>query len=148
MIEEHARVARVADDGVYVETLRQSACSSCKASAGCGNALLDNLFSGKRQMLRVLPYAGLKQGDEVVIGLQEDALLKGSFMVYSLPLVFMLVSAVLVALLLPSAADGWVILAGLAGLLAGFVWLRYYSDSIRFDERYQPVILRKASSRP
>ncbi len=148
MIEEHARVARVTDDGVYVETQRKNACSSCKASAGCGNALLDSVFAGKSQLLRVLPYAGLKQGDEVIIGLHEDALLKGSFMVYSLPLVFMLVSAVLVTLLLPSAADGWVILAGLAGLLAGFAWLRYYSRSIRFDERYQPVILRKANRQP
>lgn len=143
MIEEHARVARIEADGIFVETLRKSSCSSCKASAACGNALLENLFSGKRQLLRVLPFDGLKQGDEVIIGLHEEALLKGSFMVYSIPLILMLSLAILVSLISPPLADGWVVMAGFAGLLVGFGWLRVFSSNIRYDERYQPVVLRK-----
>lgn len=146
MIEERARVSRVEGDGVYVETLRKSACSSCKMSAGCGNSLLDNLFSGKRHLVRVLPHKGVKQGDEVIIGLPEEALLKGSFLVYTVPILLMIIVAVLVAVLLPTAADGWVVLAGLSGLFAGFAWLRYYTGCIRYDERYQPVIVRKVSN--
>ena len=143
MIEERARVARVERDGIYVETRRQSACSACKLSSACGNSLLDNLFSGKRHLVRVLPVDGIRQGDEVIIGLREDALLKGSFLVYTAPLLSMIALAVLVSLLLPSAADGWVILAGIAGLVGGFAWIASYSKNIRYDDRYQPVVLRK-----
>lgn len=143
MIEERARVAKIATDGVYVETMRKSACSSCKASSACGNSLLDNLFAGKRHLVRVLPYEGIKQGDEVVIGLHEDALLKGSFIVYSIPLISMIIAAVLFSLVVPSAADGWIVLVGIAGLAGGFGWVRSYAAKIRYDERYQPVILRK-----
>lgn len=143
MIEERARVTRVDDDAIYVDTLRKSTCSGCKASAGCGNALLDSLFTGKNQSMRVLPADGIKQGDEVIIGLREDALLRGSFAVYSVPLLLMLFVSMLASFLFPDVTDGWIVLAGLSGLFAGFFWLKIYSAKIHHDARYQPVVLKK-----
>ena len=143
MIEERARVIRVVDDAIYVDTSRKSTCSGCKVSAGCGNALLDNFFAKENQSLRVLPADGIKQGDEVVIGLHEEALLRGSFAVYSTPLLLMLFFSILVSFFFPAIADGWVVLSGLTGLLIGFFWLKIYSGRIQYDVRYQPVVLRK-----
>jgi sigma-E factor negative regulatory protein RseC len=143
MIEDRAVVTRVTADAIYVDTSRKSTCSGCKASAGCGNALLDKLFSSRNQSIRVLPADGIEQGDEVIIGMHEGALLRGSFAVYSVPLLLMMAASVLTTLIMPSAADGWVILAGFAGLLAGFFWLNIFSKKIHNDKRYQPVLIKK-----
>ena len=143
MLEERALVTSVDTSAIYVDTMRKSTCSGCKASAGCGNALLDNIFQKSNRPLRVLPADGIEEGDEVIIGLQEDALLRGSFAVYSIPLLLMLVFSMLVSFFFDGLSDGWIVLSGLAGLMAGFAWLKLYSAGIRNDARYQPVILRK-----
>jgi sigma-E factor negative regulatory protein RseC len=143
MIQDRAVVTRVTADAIYVNTLRKSTCSGCKASAGCGNALLENLFAGRNQSVRVLPAVGIQQGDEVIIGMHEGALLRGSFAVYSVPLLLMLVASTLVSLFIPSVTDGWVALAGLTGLLTGFAWLNIFSNKIHDDKRYQPVLIKK-----
>ena len=33
------------------------------------------------------------------------------------------------------------VLFGMLGLVIGFVWLRYFSQKIRKDDRYRPVLL-------
>lgn len=143
MIEDRAVVTRVTADAIYVNTTRKSTCSGCRASAGCGNALIDNLFAGRNQSIRVLPADGIHQGDEVIIGMHEGALLRGSFAVYSVPLLLMMMTSMSASLFMPSATDGWIVLAALAGLLAGFLWLNVFSKKIHNDKRYQPIVIKK-----
>ncbi len=84
-------------------------------------------------------------GDEVVIGLQEHALLRGSMTVYGSPLLLMMLGSLLADYAgrqwWGHASDFLDIIFGFAGFLAGLVWLRHYSTRIAQDPRYQPVIL-------
>jgi len=150
MIEEQALVTQVNNNGIWVETQRKSACGQCSANKGCGTSVLQNVLGNKRSRLRVLSDIPVKTGDEVIIGLQEGAFLKGSFAVYLLPLVLMFVFGVLgetlSGQLLLTNSDVASILFATIGVIIGGFWLRRYNRAIQFDKRYQPVILRQVGA--
>lgn len=146
MVEEQAVVVAVEQDAAWVETQRKAACDSCAVNKGCGTAVLSKVLGNKRSRLRVLKHdLSLRVGDEVVIGLQEHALLRGSMTVYGAPLLLMM----LAALVADYAGQQWWghgsdlmdITFGIAGFVAGLAWLRHYSARIAHDPRYQPVVL-------
>lgn len=148
MIEEGARVVAVEGDIAWVETRRQTACGSCAANKGCGTTVLAKVVGAKYSRLRVLNTLSARTGDEVVIGIEENALLRGSVIMYVLPILLMMVGAALgerlneqLQLATPDVAS---IAAGLAGLLAGFAWISRFAGKIGRDGRYQPVMLRRA----
>ena len=147
MVEEKAVVVAVEEDAVWVETQRKAACDSCAVNKGCGTAVLSKVLGNKHSRLRALTRdLSLRVGDEVVIGLQEHALLRGSMTVYGVPLMLMMLGA----LLADYAGRQWFghssdlmdITFGIAGFLAGLAWLRGYSTRIAHDPRYQAVVMR------
>lgn len=150
MLEETAQVVRIADDGVWVETRRQSTCSGCAAEKGCGTATLAKVLGNRRTLVRVLSQEPLTIGDRVVIGIREQALVRGSMAVYAVPLLLLLLGAVLGELgatqRLWSSAELASILLGLSGFAAGLVWLRHFTGRIKHDQNYQPVVLRRTHS--
>lgn len=50
MLTETGRVIAIDDDGVWVETLKQSACHQCKARKGCGQKLLASTFANTSKL--------------------------------------------------------------------------------------------------
>lgn len=135
----------VADDGQYiwVETVRASACNSCSAKAGCGQAVIGDLFDEKAQMnknLMRLPSPGVDLvGQEVTLGIPEDALLKTSILVYGVPLVTLLTGATL-------AQGLWQndLLSGLGAILGfavGMLLSRVKSRAWECESRYHPQLV-------
>lgn len=147
MVEEQAVVVAVEENAAWVETQRKAACDNCAVNKGCGTAVLSKVLGNRRSRLRVLrPDMALRVGDEVVIGLQEHALLRGSMTVYGAPLLLMMLGALLADY---AGRHGWGhssdlvdIVFAVAGFLAGLAWLRHYGARIARDPRYQPVVLR------
>lgn len=150
MIEEHAQVIQVDQNNeVWVETQRRSACGQCAANKGCGTATLAKVVGNKRSQVRALnPHAtSVAVGDEVIIGINEQALVRGSLAVYAVPLlalfVFGFLGQLLTVQLLMTNQDILPIVFGLIGLLLGFVWVRRFTRAITDNDRYQPVLLRR-----
>lgn len=149
MIEEHAQVVALVNSDVWVETQRRSACGQCSANKGCGTATLSKVLGNKRSQVRTLnPNATqVAVGDEVIIGIEEQALVRGSLAIYTVPLlalfVFGLLGQVLSTQLLMQNQDILPILFGAFGLALGFMWVRRFTRMIANDERYQPVLLRR-----
>ncbi len=143
MIEERAQVIQLGVGCVWVETDRQTTCGDCKAS--CGTAVLARFMAGRRHPIRVLNPLSLQIGDQVVIGLAEGALLNGSMAVYIMPLLCLFLGAGL-AELFHSESEGLRVLLGMLGLFIGLFCLRSYSGKIHNDKRFQPVVLRRAST--
>lgn len=141
MIEENARVVRVDGEYAWVETGRRGACGSCSAEKGCGTASLGRLFNPGPVQVRAQNRAGAREGDAVVVGLQDEILVRSSLVVYLLPLVFMLAGAMMAQALAKS--EGWVALAGLAGLGAGFAVVALFGRRAARNPRYQAVVLRQ-----
>lgn len=141
MIEERATIVALEDGFAWVESERRSSCGSCSASKGCGTATLQKVMGNRRTRLKAINQAHADIGDRVVIGVQEQALLKGSLYAYILPLLTLLAGALLFETLF--ASEGLTVLGGLAGLLLGFVFLQRLSLRVAGDARFQAVVLRQ-----
>lgn len=141
MIEEPGRVVALEPGAVWVETHRKSTCSGCSARNGCGQGLMDRLgVNEKRGLIRAISELQLAVGDSVVVGVREDALLRGALLVYLFPLIALIASAMVASTL--SVAEPFVILAGLAGFSASWLVVRYRGQKTAGDTRLQPVVLR------
>ncbi|HIZ50583.1 MAG TPA: SoxR reducing system RseC family protein [Candidatus Pseudomonas excrementavium] len=140
MIEERGRVLSVEDGAVWVETIRRSACSSCQARAGCGQSLLQRLGGGARQgFIRVLDDRACRVGEEVVVGIPENAVVRGSSLVYMVPLLSLFGFALLAQAL--GAGEPSIILAGFSGLGLGFFAMRWYAGRLGADPDFMPQIV-------
>lgn len=141
MIEEQGRVVAVESGAVWVETLRKSTCSSCSVSAGCGYGVLDKLgASGRRGYVRALCDLHLSVGDAVVIGVREELLVRGSLLVYLLPLIGLFGAALLAEQL--ALSEPWVILSAFVGLFVTWAVVRWHSRRTADDPALQPVVMR------
>jgi sigma-E factor negative regulatory protein RseC len=151
MIEETAQV--VASEGrfAWVQTQRTSTCGSCAVNKGCGTATLAKVLGQRRTRVRVLNDVQAGVGEQVIIGLPEQALVRGALAVYLVPLLGLLGGALfgqyLAGRLLLESPDLLSILCGGLGLAAGVFWLRHHAHRIREDVRYQPVIMRRLTTR-
>ena len=141
MIEEQGRVVALEPGAVWVETLRKSTCSSCSANAACGQGLMDRLGVGRqRGYVRALSQMQLAIGDTVIIGVREDLLVRSSLLVYLLPLLGLFAAALLADGL--GLSEPLVILAGLIGLSASWLMVRWRAARVAEDPLLQPVVLR------
>ena len=140
MIEETGQVVAVEDGADWVETVRVSGCQSCSANKGCGHAVMDRSQAGSRARIRALNSFTVSEGQAVVLGLPEGALMKGAIIVYLLPLALLFIGALL-GDALAGVGHGSVI-GGLLGLGLGFVCNRWYSQAHAQDADLQPQVLR------
>lgn len=147
MIEEQGRVIALESGAVWVETLRKSTCSGCAAKSGCGQGLMDRLgVRERRGTIRALSDLQLQVGDSVVVGIREDVLLRGAFLVYLLPLLMLFATALLATQF--ALAEPYVIAAGLGGFVAAWLIVRKRSRDAASDTRLQPVVLRAMLAGP
>ena len=151
MIEQIATVVAVEGDAAWVETRRHGACGACAMNKGCGAGLFARAFGFDSPKLKVTPADDIEVGDRVVIGIDEQALVRGSFAAYMMPILFMLGFAmagegITSAWSAKVQVDLVGILSGLLGLSLGLMWLRRHGRRIRRDRRYQPLILHKAGA--
>jgi sigma-E factor negative regulatory protein RseC len=131
-----------------VETQAQAACGGCQAKSGCSTSVISGLFRRRRNRLKVLNPIQAVPGQQVIIGLQEQALVSISLVAYLLPLLSLLLGAIG----LQEAAAQWQwhggelasIIGGLSGLTLGLYLLKRFSHRHAYDPSYQAVILRQA----
>ncbi|NHZ69828.1 MAG: Fis family transcriptional regulator [Thermotogales bacterium] len=145
MLEETAQVVRIDDDEVWVETQRRSTCASCAAEKGCGTATLAKVLGRRRTLVRVLSDQPLRVGDQVVIGIREQALVR-----YAVPVLLLLLGGFVGELgaqhFLWDNAEIASMVLGISGLIAGLFWLRRFTRQIEYDDKYQPLVLRKLAN--
>lgn len=141
MIEEPGIVLAVDTDGVWVATQRKTTCGSCSAKAACGQGILNSLSADKQpHTIKVRSDLQLREGDQVTLGISENALVRSAFLVYMLPLLAMLASAIAVSTL--EVSEPWVILAGVLGFVGGVTIVRFLSARYLDETTMQPVVLR------
>jgi len=132
MLKESGTVVAVESDGVWVETLQLSACAGCRARHGCGQKVLASAESRQTRIKALFgesfngPMPEL--GQTVVIGVDEQAMLRGALFSYGFPLLTMLLLTALGAVL--SASEGLAIVAAVFGLLLGGWFVRLRSNRL------------------
>ncbi len=147
MLKENAFIVGVENEIAWVETQRKTSCGSCQARKSCGTSVLQKVLGNKRTRLKVNNPKLFSVGDEVILGLHEDALVKGSFLLYALPLVSMFGFALIGILLFGfwglEFTEGYSILFSLSGLAVGFWYVSISSKKLAANADYQAEILEK-----
>ena len=118
MITESAIVTRRDGRLVELELQRNSTCSRCELSKGCGTGALGRLLGHRRKPILIETDHLLEAGDELVLGLSESALVKASLTIYGLPLLGMVCAGMLAAL--AALPEILVALAAVAGFYVGY----------------------------
>jgi sigma-E factor negative regulatory protein RseC len=146
MIEEEAIVSHIEAGKVWVEKPRKSACSGC--SQQCASAAVGQYLEASMIRLRVFSPIEVHVGDRVMLGIQEDAIVKGAFWAYLIPLLGLFLGAILGDIVASSVIsvisnDGASALGGVTGLILSFVFLKF--TRVLSRDKLHPVILRKLS---
>lgn len=155
MMFETGRVVAVERDSLWVETVRQSTCGNCVVRKSCGHSLINGMSDGRRSYIRVLPgehdLADCAVNDQVRIGIPESTILRGSAVVYIVPLLAMLSGAFAAASLRQGDQDLIAVAGALGGFILGLVAVRWHAWRHRGDAGFQPTlveIFRTASQPP
>ena len=144
MIEEQALVVGIEADGALLEVVRRAPCGLCGQTRGCGASLFGRLPGHRNRVFKALNSLNAQVGDQVVIGVDEKALLASSLVAYGIPLALLLAGAVAGTWLAPEGGDAWPLAGAGAGLVAGLLWLKGHAAGHGLDARYRPQILRQA----
>jgi len=124
MIEEQAQVIDIQEGQLILQAQTQSTCGSCAVNKGCGTSVLSKVVGRKFTQFQTENNIGAEVGDTVVVGIAEDALLKGSFAIYIMPILGMLIFA-------------------LTGLVLGALLAKQYFLQKHSSQQFTPVVLRK-----
>ena len=145
MIEETAVVIKAEGHTVWLESNGSAGCGQCKSKSGCGQTVFSELFGIEKARFKAESKELLKEGDHVLLGIDERALVRGSMLVYLFPLFAMIIVAALaagVSSLLKISHEGLIISGGLMGLYAGFRFARKRAAILTKIKSFQPIILK------
>ena len=141
MLKESGIVTSINEQFITVQTKRSNSCSGCNAS--CGTGSLANVLGKKYTEITGVKYANAKVGDTVVIGLNEQSLLKGAVVLYLLPILMMFATAI--SYKMWHQSEPFIALAGLIGLVFGLFIAKLITNKMSKNIYHQPVI-RKGNS--
>ena len=133
-------------DGAYalISHERKKACGSCSGEESCG--VLSGGLGKKGVEIRARNPLHAEIGERVVLEIGERYFLRASFLVYVVPILFLIAAGSLVrflALSWPGAdAESLGALAGLVAMALSFYGLHRYSAYLKDDSDQQPVISR------
>lgn len=117
MLETLARVIETRPGAAVVEVLGRPGCGQCAPGTSCGSGILTGLLPSRARRFLVDDPIGVRAGDEVVVAVEDGALLRGSLTVYAVSLAAVLAGALLGGWLLPQSADAGAAAGAALGLL-------------------------------
>ena len=140
MIEEEAIVTALDGNLAIVQMQRQSTCSHCELSSGCGTGAIGRMLGHNSKPLTIRNDYELSPGDKVLLGMPERAFMKANLLIYGLPLAG-LIGAGLLADWTFSKSELLVFSFSIAGFVAGLI----ISDRIaskQLSQYFAPIILQ------
>jgi len=141
MIEETATVIEVHNQRVLLETQRKSVCQSCSVKSGCGTSSLAKVVGKRSSQFAVDKTMDVKVGDEVIIAIDENALVQGSLLIYFLPLIFMLITGMAAEYLFVN--EMITIVSVVAGFVSSLIFVRYVLSRSSLKKTIQPHLIRR-----
>lgn len=149
MIEQNATVIQRQGEDALLEVPRQSSCGSC-SSKGCGTGSLAKVFSQRPITMWVNNSIGAEVGEQVVIGISEQALVQGSVLTYILPLITLLLGGLTGDAIAGQTGAGgnelFTVIGAIAGFALGLLSLKVFNQGVLDQGRFKPVILRRTTA--
>lgn len=139
MIEELAIVVKIENHQVWVESGPNSVCGGCQQKPSCTTNAIGSVL--KKKSVPVDCDIQLKIGDEVIVAIDENLLLRASLLLYFVPLMALFTGADIADSLL--GTDLWIAFSAVLSFLAA-LWLINKAQSRLILNYYaRPVVVRK-----
>ena len=144
MINEYAYVVEVNGADAVVKAERKSSCEACSINKGCGTSVLASVLGKRSLELSVRNDIGASVGDNVIVGIPDSVILRGSILIYLVPVLTLLLGAIFGTIVSPqlNLADGFVAISGILGLLLGFLFARSILQKISGSENQAVIVER------
>ncbi|XOV78456.1 MAG: SoxR reducing system RseC family protein [Aestuariibacter sp.] len=147
MLEEIAVVQKVMDGRVELTTRIKTTCNSCEQQSHCGTGILSRYLAPKPENLILACPFEVSVGQQVKIGVAEQAMLALAFFVYMMPILCLAISAVVLTLAFPGLEEGWLICLSLLSVAGYFGALKLAIQNIGW-RRLEPRILAVIAEQP
>lgn len=143
MIEEIGTITAVDNDHIWVETEIKSTCGACAAKDNCGTGVVAKAFAPKKELLILRCSKRASVGQKVKLGIPENHLLSASALVYMLPLLVLLLSALSSQWLFSQLglnSELWIIAFSAMTTFLCFRWVKH-ALSGESSRQFQPRLL-------
>ena len=133
MIEEFGTVEKTIDSFAFVNVERGSMCGNCPSKGLC------HPFGGddKNFQVKALNSIDAKEGDKVKIVIGNRNFLKASFIVYGIPILFLIIFSILGKIFFEK--DILSFLAGFSGMILSYFFIKSYDK--RNKDKFFPEIV-------
>ncbi|MEA3279192.1 MAG: SoxR reducing system RseC family protein [Thermodesulfobacteriota bacterium] len=134
-------VTKVDSSTAWVKCTKSAACESCKAKDFC------DTVGGSDDDVEVeaINTVGAKNNDRVFISFETSSLLKVSFLVYMVPVLFLILGVVIgdkIARIFNYDQTIFSIVAGFLFLFAAFFFVKAKGNKMSKKDEYKPKIIR------
>ncbi len=143
MIEESAVVVRIDNHQVWVESGQNTACGGCLQKASCTTNAIGSVL--KKKSVPVDSDIQLETGDQVMVAIDENLLLRASLLLYLVPLIALFTGAGIADGLLADnakSADLWIAGSAILSFLVS-LWIINKTQSLLILSYARPVVVRK-----
>lgn len=129
MLESRGVVIESDGSTALVEVQSRAGCGHCAGNGGCATDVLSRVFPRRARRFRVANTLGAHPGDEVVVGVSDGALYRGSLAVYLVALAGLLAGATAGAWLAEpfTHPDLAAVIGAVLGLTLAWVWIRRFA---------------------
>ena len=143
MIEELAVVVKIENHQVWVESGPNSACGGCLQKASCTTNAIGSIL--KKKSVPVDSDIQLKTGDQVMVAIDENLLLRASLLLYLVPLIALFTGAGIADWLLADNgkfAELWIAGSAVLSFLIS-LWIINKAQGLLILSYARPVVVRK-----
>jgi sigma-E factor negative regulatory protein RseC len=148
-VEGIARVVRVVGDRAWLEPEQTTSCGHCAASAGCGTreaagvgTVTSRLQARRFYLDNPAGASGFREGERLIVGVSERALLNAALTAYGLPLLFALSAGAVTQAI--CGEDLTTMLGMIGGLALGLIAARLNARRLTARGDLAPRFLRRA----
>ena len=142
MATEEGIVTKVYSSTAWVKCTKSAACESCSAKGFCDTV---GGVSDDDVEVEAINAVGAKVDDRVTISFETSSLLKVSFLVYMVPVLFLILGVVVgdnIARIFNYDQSIFSVLVGFLFLFAAFFFVKAKGKELSIKEAYQPKIIR------
>ena len=143
MITENGIVTTANANIAQVRTIRSSACESCSSKDSCGEA-----ENKKEMIITVTNTLNVKEGDQVVVGLNTGPMLLITSFLYLFPTLLLIIGAFLgnsIGLKYNYNASVCAILTGALFFAISFLIIRQKNAALSKNDKFKPFLVRKTA---
>ncbi|QDJ13429.1 hypothetical protein CEP45_05980 [Mergibacter septicus] len=144
MMIENATVIDYQNGIATVKCQSKTSCGHCQAKANCGASVLSELgqLTGKveEHHFTITSSIPLTPGQKILVGLDEKALIHSVLLVYILPLITLLTTAIITSFF--TTNESIIALLTLVMTLLSFLIVHYFDKKLKKQPYYQPKFLK------